>query len=119
MDSDVSYDDSDDSGNDSTDNSDGKSDIFIGVQNDEDDDGPDVLNMHELVASDVANNSASEHGTMDIEDDYPFQVLSTDELVGHMDECIKNVNTIVQLPPTITRILLNHFRWDKEKLYER
>lgn len=24
-----------------------------------------------------------------------------------------------QLPQTITRILLNHFKWDKERLYER
>ena len=119
MDSDVSYDESDDSGNESTDNSDGKYDICTGVQNDEDEDGPDVLPMHGLVASDVTNNSSNKHGNMDIEDDYPFQVLSTDQLVLHMDECIKDVNTIVQLPPTVTRILLNHFKWDKEKLYER
>lgn len=25
----------------------------------------------------------------------------------------------LQIPPTTTRILLNYFKWDKEKLYER
>lgn len=24
-----------------------------------------------------------------------------------------------QIPPTMTRILLNHFKWDLEKLYEK
>jgi ariadne-1 len=26
---------------------------------------------------------------------------------------------VLELPPTTTRILLHHFRWDKEKLMER
>lgn len=36
-----------------------------------------------------------------------------------MVECIKEVNTVVQIPTTTVRILLNHFKWDKEKLMER
>lgn len=119
MDSDNSYSGSEDSGNESTDNSDAKYDI-AGLQNDDDDDdGPGVLRLNGLVASDGSDNSAVKHGNMDIEDDYPFEILSTEQLVLHMDECIKDVNNIVQLPPTVTRILLNHFKWDKEKLYER
>lgn len=31
--------------------------------------------------------------------------------------CTK-ANTVLQLPPTTMRILLNHFGWDKEKLLE-
>ncbi len=36
-----------------------------------------------------------------------------------MIETIREVNQVIQLPPTTTRILLHHFRWDKEKLMER
>lgn len=53
------------------------------------------------------------------EDDYPFEVLSTDDIVQHMVDCIKDVNTVVQIPSTTARILLNYFNWDKEKLMER
>lgn len=52
-------------------------------------------------------------------EDYPFEVLTADRIVHVMVECIKEVNAVVQIPSTITRILLNHFRWDKEKLMER
>ncbi|KAI1301586.1 E3 ubiquitin-protein ligase arih1 [Halotydeus destructor] len=56
---------------------------------------------------------------MEIEEEYPFEPLTTEQIVLAMTDCIKEVNTVVQLPPTITRILLNHFDWDKEKLYEK
>lgn len=51
-------------------------------------------------------------------DEFPYVILTTEQIVQHMIDCIKEVNTIVQLPLTTTRILLNHFKWDKEKLYE-
>ena len=37
----------------------------------------------------------------------------------HMVESIKEVNNVIQIPTTTVRILLNHFKWDKEKLMER
>ena len=46
-------------------------------------------------------------------------VLSQDDIVKYMDECIKEVNEVIKLPPTTVRLLLHHFRWDKEKLMER
>uniref|UniRef100_A0A1B6IAE4 RBR-type E3 ubiquitin transferase n=1 Tax=Homalodisca liturata TaxID=320908 RepID=A0A1B6IAE4_9HEMI len=52
-------------------------------------------------------------------DEYPYEVLSTEEIVQHMVDSIREVNTVVEIPATTTRILLNHFKWDKEKLYER
>lgn len=55
---------------------------------------------------------------MEIED-FPFEVLTTEDIVQHMINCISDVNNIVEIPPTTTRILLNHFKWDMEKLYER
>ena len=36
-----------------------------------------------------------------------------------MVESIKEVNSVTQIPTTTIRILLNHFKWDKEKLMER
>lgn len=54
----------------------------------------------------------------EIEEEYQFEVLSTEQILHHMSKCMDEVNTVVQLPATVTRILLNHFKWDKEKLYE-
>ena len=48
-----------------------------------------------------------------------LKVLSTEEIVKHMVESIKEVNTVMEIPTTTIRILLNHFKWDKEKLMER
>lgn len=67
----------------------------------------------------IENDNGSCKQTSSYDDDYQFEVLSTDEIVQHMVDCIKEVNTVVQIPSTITRILLNYFNWDKEKLMER
>jgi ariadne-1 len=48
-----------------------------------------------------------------------YLVLTQDEIVKYMDECIKEVNDVIKLPSTTVRLLLHHFRWDKEKLMER
>ena len=53
------------------------------------------------------------------QDEFPFEVLTADQIVKFMVDSIKDVNVVVQIPHTVTRILLNHFRWDKEKLMER
>lgn len=52
-------------------------------------------------------------------EEFPFEVFKTTEIVQLMVDCIKDVNSVVQIPATITRILLNHFNWDKERLMER
>ena len=53
------------------------------------------------------------------EDDFNYEVLSTEKIMEHMGDCIKEVNNIIQIPTTTVRILLNHFNWDREKLIER
>lgn len=69
-------------------------------------------------AMDVDINNPRDRGQQ--EDDYPFEVLTTEEIVQHMVDCIKDVNNVFgEIPATTTRILLNHFKWDKEKLMER
>lgn len=48
-----------------------------------------------------------------------YHVVSTSELVDLMQEIIREVNAIADLSPTVTRILLIHFKWDKECLLEK
>lgn len=53
------------------------------------------------------------------DDEYTFEVLTAGEVVDLIQEIIRDVNTVVQIPATVTRMLLNYFKWDKEKLMER
>lgn len=53
------------------------------------------------------------------QEEYKYVVLNSNEIVENMVSSIREVNSVVQLNTTITRILLNHFQWDKERLYER
>jgi len=53
------------------------------------------------------------------DDDFEYEVLSTEQIVQHMVDSISSVTEIVKLPPTTVRILLNHFKWNKAKLMER
>jgi hypothetical protein len=109
-------DDSDDSGNEST------------VNQDEDDDNDDFgmdIGLGEeasgsggggggglMMMVSGADKKGSDHA-------HPYEVLSTEQIVEHMVDCIKEVNSVIQIPTTTVRILLNHFKWDKEKLMER
>nr|ACE75360.1 ariadne [Glyptapanteles indiensis] len=55
----------------------------------------------------------------DSEDKYPYEVLSTDKIVKDMLESIKSIGAIIEIPATTTRILLHHFKWDREKLLDK
>lgn len=52
-------------------------------------------------------------------EEYKYEVLNSNQIVESMVESLRDVNSVIQLSPTITRILLNHFKWDKERLYEK
>ena len=96
--------------------SDGDDNLFDSDSGNETSDGEDVgVAMDPAVGGGVADPG---RGCGDWDEVYQFEVLSTDQIVHHMNKCIEEVNTVVQLPSTTTRILLNHFRWDREKLYE-
>ncbi|XP_063697066.1 E3 ubiquitin-protein ligase ariadne-1 isoform X2 [Culicoides brevitarsis] len=82
---------------------------------DENDSG-NVSTDDDNFAMDVDINNTRQQ--VDLES-YPYEVLTTEDIVRHMVDCIKEVNTVVEIPATTTRILLNHFKWDKEKLMER
>lgn len=67
----------------------------------------------------IETEGCSHSNLQNLEEDYPYEVLSTENIVQHMVDSIKEVNVVVQIPSTTTRILLNYFNWDKEKLMER
>ncbi|XP_058795293.1 E3 ubiquitin-protein ligase ARIH1-like [Phymastichus coffea] len=50
---------------------------------------------------------------------YPFEIVSTEQIVQYMIDFIDDVNKVIEKPATITRILLNHCKWDKQKLLEK
>lgn len=54
-----------------------------------------------------------------INDDFHYECLTPEALVSYMNDIIDEVNNVFQLPRPTTRILLSHFKWDKEKLLER
>lgn len=52
-------------------------------------------------------------------EEFPYDVLSTEEVTKHMEDCITEFNIVANISKTTARLLLNHFNWDKEKLMER
>ena len=46
-------------------------------------------------------------------------VLTTGQVVEFLFKELREVQNVIQIPMTSVRILLNHFKWDKQKLYER
>ena len=87
----------------------------VSPESDQDDDD-DFIGVDDVGLGDEPSSSRSDARA---EDDFPFEVLSTEKIVEHMVDCIKEVNNVIQIPTTTVRILLNHFKWDKEKLMER
>ncbi|XP_057308532.1 E3 ubiquitin-protein ligase arih1-like isoform X2 [Hydractinia symbiolongicarpus] len=53
------------------------------------------------------------------EDDFSFVCLTPESIVTTMRKCIDEVNSVFEIPCATARILLTHFKWDKEKLLER
>ncbi|UYV77060.1 ARIH1 [Cordylochernes scorpioides] len=51
--------------------------------------------------------------------EFTFDVLSTDQVMQTMNQTINEVYEILKIPPTLLRILLNHFNWDLAKFYDR
>ncbi|XP_002158303.2 E3 ubiquitin-protein ligase arih1 isoform X1 [Hydra vulgaris] len=52
-------------------------------------------------------------------DDFSYDCLTPESIVVSMKKNIDEVNSVFEIPRSIARILLTHFKWDKEKLLER
>eukprot|EP00057_Strongylocentrotus_purpuratus_P031404 XP_784503.1 PREDICTED: E3 ubiquitin-protein ligase arih1 isoform X2 [Strongylocentrotus purpuratus] len=87
----------------------------LGFDDDDDDAGSSDFGDHFEMEEDDGSYSRDRE---DI-DDFQYQVLTPDDIVQLMVDTIREVNNVVKIPATVTRILLNHFKWDKEKLMER
>jgi len=61
----------------------------------EDDEDSDEYSLNPCCAAAAATKSVSDCDTGD--DDFAYKVLTADELVQHMVDCIKDVNTVVQV----------------------
>ena len=48
-----------------------------------------------------------------------YEVLPPEKIENHMINLINDVNQLLESHPKSTRILLERFNWDKEKLMER
>jgi len=53
------------------------------------------------------------------EEDLPYQCLSPETISATMKKCIEEVNSVLEIPSSHARLLLSHFKWDKERLLER
>lgn len=70
----------------------------------EDDTKDDVDSGNESSGDDVDFVMDETHSTRERQtelEEYPYEVLSTEEIVQHMVDCIKDVNTVVE----VSRIL--------------
>ncbi|VDM38487.1 unnamed protein product [Toxocara canis] len=47
------------------------------------------------------------------------QVLEPEQVANEMNIIMEDVAAIVRLPPTVCRLLLHHYKWNKESLLER
>ena len=65
---------------------------------------------------DLSDVECENEDTAEVEDNE--QVLSTELVYQHMMSKISQVSEVVKLPLTTVRILLNHFKWDDDKLIE-
>lgn len=86
------------------------------TESDDDDAGVDDIDEDYIISMEQEMEDIKPKGAQEEPDLY--EVLTGDQVVELMQAIIREVNTIVQIPATVTRILLNHYKWDKEKLME-
>ncbi|KFD57249.1 hypothetical protein M513_01760 [Trichuris suis] len=52
------------------------------------------------------------------DEQYQYEVLTLECVSSYMKEVVRQVTSVIELPEPVTRLLLNHFKWDREKLME-
>ena len=92
--------------------------LFDSGNNSESDDNEEMYcDELESSDSDCVLSESEKNGSKN--DEYPFEVVEKDKIVSQMSETIKEVNGVTTLPEAKVKVLLNHFKWDKQKLMER
>lgn len=57
--------------------------------------------------------------TQSLNEEVQYSVLDPDQLVDYMKENITDISSIIDEDFTVTRLLLAHFKWDRQSLLER
>ncbi|XP_028411294.1 E3 ubiquitin-protein ligase arih1l-like [Dendronephthya gigantea] len=85
----------------------------------EDDEGQDSEDFSADVDEGFDSTYDMPSTAMNVADDFTYEVLTPDTIVSYMNTIIDEVDAVFQLTRPVARILLGHFKWDKEKLLER
>ncbi|MFH4984506.1 hypothetical protein AB6A40_011215 [Gnathostoma spinigerum] len=48
-----------------------------------------------------------------------YKILDSKEVLNEMNIIMEDVSSVVRLPKTICRLLLHHYKWNKDTLLER
>ncbi|XP_065060477.1 E3 ubiquitin-protein ligase arih1-like [Rhopilema esculentum] len=83
---------------------------------DEDEEASDELD-DDYLGDDIDSSEPAAKRSYD--DDFQYECLTPESIVSTMNRSIDDVNNVFQISPATARILLTHFKWDKEKLLER
>lgn len=73
----------------------------------------------QVYEDDVEIVEKSENIKTEEDDDSNYEVISSGKIAEEMDAIISEVSSVINIPKTTTRILLNHSNWDKDKLLEK
>ena len=84
----------------------------------------DMEDMEDMISdSDIEmafnNSEENESRKRKMSREFVYQVLSIEEIVKQMQECIEQIRNVIDLPSATIRTLLKHFRWDTQKLLEQ
>ena len=91
--------------------------LFDSGNNSESDNDEMYCDELESSDSDCILSESEKNGSNN--DEYPFEVIGQDKIVSQMSDSVKEVNGVTTIPEAKVKILLNHFKWDKQKLMER
>ena len=65
-----------------------------------------------------SDDELSQNG-LDKDDEFPIEVLEYEKIKTQMAESVMEVKNVTMIPENKVKTLLNHFKWDKNKLLER
>jgi len=64
-------------------------------------------------------DDTNEPNELKAKQEFVYEVLSIEQIVKQMQQCIEQVKAVIHLPSAVIRTLLKHFKWDTQKLLER
>ena len=67
---------------------------------------------------DIAMNT-NESMKQKFDNEFKYEVLSIEQIVKQIQECIEEIRAVIDLPSATIRTLLKHFKWDTQKLLEK